>query len=196
MEEFCNIQKIVMRVMGSLNYANFRLPRCGGKSFLLSRYALDYADKFNNSRIVITAPSLRQIKRVFSYELKIDTSVPKKVLDDSVIEGVEVSNVVNYSGDVLLIDEGNHISGDFLKQLLLSIEGQSFKKIFIMSTGFYDFNPMMLVEKNENFSSLAFGFKSYPKRIYNEQNILEARKILSAAEFDMEYNSKIIKINE
>ena len=55
-------QDIVLNGMQNLNYATFRLPRGGGKDFLLASYALFCAASYPKCRILITAPTFRQVK--------------------------------------------------------------------------------------------------------------------------------------
>ena len=60
-----------------------------------------------------------------------------------------------------------------------------------MSVGYYDYNYMNKIEAHDCFSTFAFGYKTFPEEFYDQSNIDEAKKELSADVFDMEYNAKV-----
>ena len=205
-------QDVVLNSMLNLNYATFRLPRAGGKDFLLSFYAMLYAASVDGSRVLITAPTFRQAKINFKEVVKLslkdsfqelllgkptfafDTCY-LKFKNGSIIEAMTLNDMgIKYdrSGDVVLINEASSADSDKLARLVTCVENGDIKKVFFMSTGYYDYNYMSEVEAHDCFSTLAFGYKTFPEGFYDQLNIEDAKKVFTEEEFDMEYNAKIV----
>jgi len=202
-------QKVVFDVMLNLNYAVFRLPRGGGKDFLLSIYALLYACSNSESVVTVVSPSYRQSKFVFEELCKLifRYNLSELLLVEPTVSFGECfldfknkarvrfapcgGYYLNSSDDVVLISESNHMPLEFMVELVDSIERGHSKKVFLMSTGYRVDSYMSKIEAHPSFSICAFGCKSFPEGFYDQSNIDEAKKILTKDEFDMEYNAKV-----
>lgn len=205
-------QDVVFNSMLNLNYATFRLPRGGGKDFLLASYAISYAASNPMSRVLITAPTFRQAKINFGEvsKLSLVDNVQKLLLkkptfgfdtcylkfkNKSRIEAMALNGrSIKYAmgSEIVLVNEASSVDGNQLAKLVTCVENDdSVKKVFFMSAGYYDYNYMSKVEAHDCFSTLAFGYKTFPEEFYDQANIDEAKKILSANKFDMEYNAKV-----
>jgi hypothetical protein len=205
-------QDVVFNSMLNLNYAIFRLPRGGGKDLLLAFYAMLYAASNPMSRVLITAPSFRQAKINFGEvsKLSLVDNVQELLLkkpfiasdmcylqfkNGSVVEASSMNIKHTLKVDVVLVNESSSMPKDQLENLMSRAENDdSVKKIFFMSTGYYDYNYMSKIEAHDCFSTLAFGYKTFPEEFYDQVNIDEAKKILSANVFDMEYNAKVLSL--
>ncbi len=207
-------QHVIFNSMLNLNYATFRVPRGGGKDLLLAMYAMLYAESEPESRILITTPTFRQTKMTFNQVSVItsnseyfqglllgrpticyDTCYLKfkngSRLDAVVLNDVGIKHALH--SDVVLVNEASTMPGEQLSKLMVGVENDDLKKVFLMSAGYYDYNHMNKIEAHEYFSTHAFGYKSFPSGFYDQVNIDEAKKALSAAEFDMEYNAKVVE---
>ena len=202
-------QNIIFNAMISLDYAAFRLPRGGGKDFLLSAYALLYATSIPGGHVLIDAPVYRQVKILFeainhfslknAYFKDIYLGNPAASRNDcylrlrngSTIKAVP--NIPSYDGDIILVTEASSMPKQRLSELIKSAENNTLKKVFLMSGGYYDYNCMNEIGAHECFSTLAFGYRAFPTGFYDQASIYEAKKTLSADVFNMEYNSKICK---
>jgi len=202
-------QNIVFNGMINLDYAAFRLPRGGGKDFLLSTYALLRAASVAKSNILIEAPVYRQVKILFEsinylsfkstyFEdlYSVNTADSRndcylKFKNGSTIRAVP--NIPIYDGDIVLVTEASSMPKQRLSELIKGIKNNTLRKVLFMSTGYYDYNSMNEIETYECFSSLAFGYKAFTTGFYDQANIDHAKETLSTDVFDMEYNSKICK---
>lgn len=203
-------QDIIFNTMMNLDYVAFRLPRGSGKDFLLSAYALLYASSIIGGRILIDAPSYRQVKMVFeaincfslgknAYFKDLYLGDPAASRNDcylrlrngSTIKAVP--NIPSYNGDIVLITEASSMPKQQLLKLIKGVENNTLKKVFLMSTGYYNFNYLHRIETHEYFSTLAFGYKAFTTGFYDQANIDHAKETLSTDMFDMEYNSKILR---
>jgi len=203
-------QNIVFNAMTSLDYVAFRLPRGGGKDFLLSTYAMLYAASVAESHVSIVTPIYRQVRTLFvgidHFSLKStyfkDLYLEKPVIscdacrlrfkNGSILKSEAFDDSYN-NGGIILVNEASSMPKQQLLKLIKGVENGTLKKVFLMSTGYYDYNPMNEIEAHEYFSTLAFGYKAFPTGFYDQAAMDEAKKTLSANVFDMEYNSKICK---
>ncbi len=205
-------QNVIFSSMLNLNYALFRVPRGGGKDLLLAMYAMLYAASEAGSRVLITTPTVRQSKITFSLLSAVISAASNKYFQDAVFEPhissntcflqfkngsrIDAGTKCDTDIDVVLVNEASSMPGEQLSKLIIGVENGDLKKVFLMSTGYYDYNYMNKIEAHECFSTYAFGYKSFPSGFYDPENINEAKKIMSAAEFDMEYNAKVRKEKE
>lgn len=200
--ELATPQNIIFNSMMNLNYAAFRLPRGGGKDFLLAVYAMQHAASTAESHISIVAPVYRQVKILFEEierfslksthfkDLRLEKSVCRlRLKNGSIIEAMPFHI---YDGDIILVTEASNMPKHRLLELIKGVESNTLKKVFLMSVGYYDYNYMSEIEAHEHFSTLAFGYKSFPIGFYDQASIDNAKKTLSADVFNMEYNSKKI----
>lgn len=205
-------QDVVFNSMSNLNYATFRLPRGGGKDLLLAFYAISYAASNPMSRVLIIVPTFRQAKINFReverlslvdnfQELLLgkptfafDTCY-LKFKNESRIEAMALNDrSIKYAmgSEIVLVNEASSADSNQLSKLVTCAENSDIKKIFFMSTGYYDYNYMNKIEAHDHFSTLAFGYKAFPEGFYDQLNIDEAKKTVSANEFDIEYNAKVL----
>ena len=207
-------QDIIFNTMMNLDYAAFRLPRGGGKDFLLSTYAMLYAASISESHILIEAPVYRQVKILFEVINQIslknvyyfnDSYLGKpaalksysrndcylRFKNGSTIKAMP--NIPIYDDNVVLVNEADGMLKQRLLELVKGVENNTLKKVFLMSGGYYDYNSMNEIEAHKYFSTLAFGYESFPTGFYDQANIDHAKETLSTDVFNMEYNSKIVK---
>jgi hypothetical protein len=206
-------QNIIFNSMINLDYAAFRLPRGSGKDFLLDAYAMLYTSSIPKSTVLITAPTYTQAKISFRglerFSLNTyfgDLLLKRPIIasnmcylkfkngsqiDARALDNLGVKYAIN--SDVVLVTEAASIPKEQLSKLVSNVENNVFKKVFLMSTGYYDYNYMNEIEAHEYFSTLAFGYKAFPTEFFDQANIDDVKKTISADVFDMEYNSKICK---
>ena len=203
-------QNVIFNSMLNLNYATFRVPRGGGKDLLLAMYAMLYAGSEPESRVSIITPTPRQTKMTFSSLDIVIGSAGSKYFQGALFElnfhsnmlqfkngsRIDAGTEYNTDSDVVLVNEADSMPGEQLSKLVAGVENNDLKKVFLMSVGYYDVNYMNKIEAHESFSTHAFGYKSFPSGFYDQANIDEAKKLLSAAEFDINYNAKIVKVNQ
>lgn len=203
-------QNVIFSSMLNLNYATFRVPRGGGKDLLLAMYAMLYAGSWPESRVLITTPTSRQSKMTFNSLDIVIGSAGSKYFQGALFELNFHSNMLQFKNgsridagtkyeadsDIVLVNEADSMPGEQLSKLMAGVENEDLKKVFLMSTGYYDFNYMNKIEAHECFSAHAFGYKSFPSGFYDQSGIDEAKKLFSVDEFDMEYNAKVVKVNQ
>ncbi len=198
-------QNVIFSSMLNLNYAKFRVPRGGGKDLLLAMYAMLYAELEPKSRILMTTPTTRQARMAFSLLDVVRSTSDNKYFKDAVYSfrqdvkfkngsRIDVGTKYDDNSDVVLVNEADTMPEEQLSKLVLGVENGDLKKVFLMSAGYYDYNYMNKIEAHECFSAHAFGYKSFPSGFYDQENIDEAKKLLSADEFDMEYNAKVVSL--
>lgn len=205
-------QSVIFNSMLNLNYAVFRISRGGGKDLLLAMYAMLYAVWEPESRILITTPTHKQAKMTFNMLDVITSRAGNKYFQGVVFEphissdacflqfknGSRIDAGTEYDGssDIVLVNESSSMPEPRLSKLLVDVENGNLKKVFLMSTGYYDYNCMNKIEAHECFSTHAFGYKAFPSGFYDQKNINEAKKILSVDVFNMDYNAKVVKVNQ
>jgi len=204
-------QNIVFNSMISLDRATFRLPRGGGKSFLLSTYAMLCAATTAESHISIIAPAYIQSKALFveidrfcfksAYFKYLYSEKPVVGCDacylrfknGSTIKATPFRDIYSDNSNIILIDEANSVPDLELSELMTHIKNRTPKKVFLISTGYYNYKYINKVEADEHFSTLAFGYKAFPTGFFDQANIDEIKKTLTADVFDMDYNSKVLR---
>ena len=203
-------QNVIFNSMLNLNYATFRVPRGGGKDLLLAMYAMLYAGSEPESRVSIITPTSRQAKMTFNSLDVIIRSAGSKYFQGALFEPHFHSNMLQFkngsridvgtkydtNSDVVLVNEADTMPGEQLLKLMVGVEIDDLKKVFLMSIGYYDYNYMNKIDAHECFSTHAFGYKAFPLGFYDQANIDEAKKLLSVYEFDMEYNAKVVCVSE
>ncbi len=200
-------QNVIFSSMLNLDYATFRVPRGGGKDLLLAMYAMLYAASKPESRVLITTPTRRQTKMTFSI-LDVVISCADNKYFQTLFEPHISSNTCflqfkngsridagidcDTNSDIILVNEASTMPEEELSKLIVGVENGDLKKVFLMSAGYYDVNYMNKIEAHECFSTHVFGYKTFPSGFYDQANIDEAKRTLSAKGFDMDYNAKVV----
>jgi len=208
------VQSLIFSEIWSCDRALEIISRGGGKTFLLGLAATLKCMLYPGYKVCITAPVFRQAKLVFSeierlYTLprvnkscnkrpfRTDSSChlnfkPVSYLDMSNIEVLHLSRASADAGrfDLVLVDEASYVPVENLKLL-----DEKSDKLILMSTGFYDTNPMWELV-NCGYETRMTPYYLFPDGFFDKNNISEAQRIMSDSDFRMEYEASIVKGRE
>jgi hypothetical protein len=213
------VQSLIFSEIWSYDRALEIVSRGGGKTFLLGLVATLKCMLYPGYKVCITAPVFRQAKFVFNeierlYTLphvnescnkgplrtdskgpfRTDSSChldfkPVSYLDMSHIEVLHLSRASAEAGrfDLILVDEASYIPVENLKLL-----DEKADKLILMSAGFYG-NNLMWDLVNHGYKTRMTPYYLFPDGFFDKNNISEAKRIMSNAEFRMEYEAAIVQ---